>query len=293
MQMMLLVPLDPTVGTPVSVTPTPPPGWAQIALTRTLVFLFSCMASPGLWLMQASLKQQHSLFFKTTYLSYECFIQETKYEPAGWEPSQERRGTEDSCMLIMAFERVEEGKRKQAAAITSTLLPLCFPHCLSCAHFLPSLSISFNSWWQKQKSRDKPPKTEKPHEHFWLKPHSNRSILLTWEMWGIAICCSDTSVCRIQIRAGFINIRCCSGGWQVSLCPTVGSAQGGSLDLTPPPSPSPAGVRRKLRRSRGWWKKLKKQSALCREMWRLPRDSDSDPCLTPVQVWPALDVTCK
>lgn len=180
------------------------------------------------------------IVFKTTYLSYECFIQETKYEPAGWEPSQEHRGTEDPCMLIMAFERVEEGKRKQAAAVTSILLLLCFPHCLSCAHFLPSLSISFNSWWQQQKSRDKPPKTEKPHEHFWLKPHSNRSILLTWEMWGIAVCCSDTSVCRIQIRAGFINIRCCSGGWHVSLCPTVRSAQGGSLDLTPlHPQPIP------------------------------------------------------
>lgn len=28
------------------------------------------------------------IVFKTTYLSYECFIQETKYELAEWEPHE-------------------------------------------------------------------------------------------------------------------------------------------------------------------------------------------------------------
>lgn len=47
------------------------------------------------------------IVFKTTYLSYECFIQETKCEHSEWEP-QEDGGTENSCMVIMALERGKE-----------------------------------------------------------------------------------------------------------------------------------------------------------------------------------------
>lgn len=72
--------------------------------------------------MQAFLKA--AALFKAAYLSYECFIQETKYEPERLRASP--RETEDSRTLIMASESGEEGKtarqRKQAATISSILL---------------------------------------------------------------------------------------------------------------------------------------------------------------------------
>lgn len=106
------------------------------------------------------------IVFKTTYLSYECFIQETKYELAGWEPPQEHWGTEDSCMLIMALERVEERKRVMArkrkkVATMSSIHWLPYIRISFFCTFLPSLSITLSSCYQQQKFYDKLPKTEK------------------------------------------------------------------------------------------------------------------------------------
>lgn len=72
---------------------------------------FSLMLGFSRLVIDAGLSEAAALIvFKTTYLSYECFIQETKYELAGWEPPQEYRGMVDSCMLITAGEK--EGKEK-------------------------------------------------------------------------------------------------------------------------------------------------------------------------------------
>lgn len=54
------------------------------------------------FVIDASPPEVATLIFRTTYLSYECFIQQTKYELAGWEPPQEHGGMVDSCMLITA-----------------------------------------------------------------------------------------------------------------------------------------------------------------------------------------------
>lgn len=62
------------------------------------------------------------IVFRTIYLSYECFIKETKYEPAGQEPPQEHGGMTNSCIKFL--KRVKEKKRirrRYAPTITSIL----------------------------------------------------------------------------------------------------------------------------------------------------------------------------
>ncbi len=122
MQMTLLAPVDPTAE-PVCLWPPRRPKLSPNCFDKGVCF-YLMLGFSGL-LIDAGLSKAAALIvFKTTYLSYECFIQETKYELAGWEPPQEQWGTEDSCMLIMVLKRVEERKmvmarkRKQAATMS-------------------------------------------------------------------------------------------------------------------------------------------------------------------------------
>lgn len=100
--------------------------------------------------------------FETTYLSYECFIQETKYELAGWELPQEHWEIEDSCMLIMVSESVQDGKMviaRKAKKAEQTYQIIQWLQFLSSTCFC-SLSITLNSFYQQQKFRNKLLKTE-------------------------------------------------------------------------------------------------------------------------------------
>ena len=180
--------------------PTQSPKWAQITLTRAPVFYLMLGLSRPV-IDAGPLEAAALTVFKTTYLSYECFIQDSKYELGGWEPPQEHWGVEESCMLIMA-----EQKRKTGSNHILSLLASVFPSVPFFWVFVTFLSITENSCCHLEKFCDKVPKTEKSHEQFWLNQHSNRSILLTWETWGIVSCCSDTMPCRIWIQAWFINI---------------------------------------------------------------------------------------
>lgn len=60
------------------------------------------------FMIDAGLSEAAALIvFKTTYLCYECFIQETKYEPAGREPGARRDGR-----LMHAYNGLREAGRE-------------------------------------------------------------------------------------------------------------------------------------------------------------------------------------
>lgn len=85
------------------------------------------------------------IVFRTTYLSYECFIKETKYELAGQEPPQEHGGMANSCIKFL--KRVKERKRirRKYASIMHQFYGFLFP--LVC--FFYTLPITLNSCYKK------------------------------------------------------------------------------------------------------------------------------------------------
>lgn len=86
-------------------TPTPALRGAQIALTKGLVFIscFQLVTDAGLP------KAVALIVFRTTYLSYECFIEETKYELVGLEAPQEHEGMANSCTKSLKRYNREKG----------------------------------------------------------------------------------------------------------------------------------------------------------------------------------------
>lgn len=159
MQMMLLI-LQILLWNWVPVTHTLSPSWAQIALTRAFAFILCLLLRACDWCRSFQGRSTHC--FETTYLSYECFIQETKYELAGWELPQEHWEIEDSCMLIMVSESVQDGKMviaRKAKKAEQTYQIIQWLQFLSSTCFC-SLSITLNSFYQQQKFRNKLLKTE-------------------------------------------------------------------------------------------------------------------------------------
>lgn len=58
----------------------------------------------------AGLSEEVALIvFRTTYLSYECLIRETKYELVGLESPQEHAGMANSCIKSLKRYKREKG----------------------------------------------------------------------------------------------------------------------------------------------------------------------------------------
>lgn len=97
-------------------------------------------------MIDAGLSEAAALIvFKTAYLSYECFIQETKYELAGREPPQERRGNGRLMHANNGLReggRGKEGKEKEKAVATSSILWL--PYLLQPLLLLLASTLSVN-----------------------------------------------------------------------------------------------------------------------------------------------------
>lgn len=127
-------------------------------------------------MIDAGLSEAAALIvFKTAYLSYECFIQETKYELAGREPPQERRGNGRLMHANNGLReggRGKEGKEKTGGGhIINSLASVSPSASPSSACFHPlrqSLSILVTGD-KKKKTAISFQKTEKPHEHFLTK----------------------------------------------------------------------------------------------------------------------------
>lgn len=71
-------------GDPCVHDPSTTPGVSPNCFDKDACFFFYLMHGFSGLVINAGLSEAAALIvFKTTYLSYECFIQETKYEPAG------------------------------------------------------------------------------------------------------------------------------------------------------------------------------------------------------------------
>lgn len=162
-----------------------PQRWSQIALTRALVFISRWLLRAHDWCGSSPNSGTHC--FKTTYLSYECFIQETKYELAFWKPPP--RALQSGRLMhanngdFRVCGRRRDGNNKQQKADTKHIessagLRPCNPSVLflCCAPRPVALSSCFAGIeirWKASRDKQYCPKSPK------LSQHSNRSIKFT------------------------------------------------------------------------------------------------------------------
>lgn len=194
-----------------------PQRWSQIALTRALVFISRWLLRARDWCGSSPNSGTHC--FKTTYLSYECFIQETKYELAFESLPQERCRVEDSCMLITEIlEFVGDGEtaitsnRKQTQntsnhPLASGRVTLQSSSCVALRGLLlsvPALQVS--------RFGEKLPETNNIAQKVLNLASTATDPSNLLGRVESSLCSSDMLTCRICIQVKLINIACVTAG---------------------------------------------------------------------------------